>query len=254
MTKKLFIFVITAILSVASATAQDVITLRDGNEIQALVKEVGEVNVKYKNFDNPNGPVYTLKRWKIFMIKYADGSKEVFEDAEPAPPTTTPETPPATQPTNSGQNQNNTKATPADCATFMQLKKNDDRMSDFLKKHDEELYKIFHKGQRLTEAGKSIFAPGIVLTSVGAVVMLFPVVFQEQTGEYKTTLNTIGITAISTGMALVITSIPLKIVGKSQKTNAVNHYEKKCSDNKTAFQPSLNIGISENGPGITLKF
>jgi len=60
--------------------AQDVITLKTGDEIQALVQEIGAEDVKYKKYENPNGPNYTIKKSGIFMIRYANGSKDVFTD------------------------------------------------------------------------------------------------------------------------------------------------------------------------------
>jgi len=77
------IFLIFAVLwvSVVSAFAQDIITLKNGDDIKALVQEIGEVEVKYKKYDNPNGPNYTLKKSEVFMIRYANGSKDVFADS-----------------------------------------------------------------------------------------------------------------------------------------------------------------------------
>jgi len=69
-------------LSVTNMFAQDVITLKSGNEIKAIVQDIGTDDVKYKKFDNPSGPNYTLKKTEIIMIVYANGSKDVF--AEPA--------------------------------------------------------------------------------------------------------------------------------------------------------------------------
>jgi len=63
-----------------NTTAQDVITLKNGDEIQAIVQEISDVDVKYKRSDNPNGPDYSLKKSDIFMIKYANGSRDVFTD------------------------------------------------------------------------------------------------------------------------------------------------------------------------------
>ena len=65
---------------------QDIITLKDGNDIQAIVQEIGDTDVKYKKYDNLNGPSYTLKKSEIFMIRYANGSKDIFNAiATPAP-------------------------------------------------------------------------------------------------------------------------------------------------------------------------
>jgi len=87
--QRLCLFFTAFCFSVAITFAQDVITLKNGDDIQALVQKIGEVDVKYKKFDNPNGPNYTLKKAEIFMIRYANGSRDVFADnTRPSPPVT----------------------------------------------------------------------------------------------------------------------------------------------------------------------
>ncbi|MDR1197668.1 MAG: hypothetical protein LBK94_01470 [Prevotellaceae bacterium] len=78
MTKKIIILFFTLFVSVSAATAQDIITLKSAEEIKAKVQEIGTDNVKYKKYDNLNGPTYTLVKSDIFMIKYENGEKEVF--------------------------------------------------------------------------------------------------------------------------------------------------------------------------------
>lgn len=58
--------------------AQDVIILTTGDEILSKVIEVGIDIIKYKKFENQEGPLYTIEKAKIFMIKYENGSKDVF--------------------------------------------------------------------------------------------------------------------------------------------------------------------------------
>ena len=82
MVKKFVILLIATLLSVASAFSQDIITLKNGEDIESLVKEIDEVGVKYKKFDNPNGPNYTLKKSEILIIRYANGSKDIFSEEE----------------------------------------------------------------------------------------------------------------------------------------------------------------------------
>ena len=60
------------------AMSQDVIILKSGDEVKSLVQEVGTEYVKYKKFDNQSGPVYNVAISDIFMIKYANGDKDVF--------------------------------------------------------------------------------------------------------------------------------------------------------------------------------
>ena len=78
--KKAFLLFAVFSISVASMFAQDVIKLKNGENIQALVLEIGEVEIKYKKPDNPDEPNYTLKKSEILMIIYANGSKDVFAD------------------------------------------------------------------------------------------------------------------------------------------------------------------------------
>ena len=72
--------------------AQDIIIMKDGNEIQAVVQEVGTDDVKYKRFDNKNGPLCTQKKSEIFMIRYQNGAKDVFNEVAPAPARRQPQT------------------------------------------------------------------------------------------------------------------------------------------------------------------
>jgi len=80
--RRTFLFFATLCVSVASTFAQDVITLKNGEDIQVLVQEIGAVDVKYKKIDNPNGPNYTLKKSEILIIRYASGSKDIFSEGE----------------------------------------------------------------------------------------------------------------------------------------------------------------------------
>jgi hypothetical protein len=76
--KKTFCILITFCINIASVFAQDIITLKNGDEIKAKVQEIGISEVKYKKYENLTGPVYTLMKTDIFMIKYENGEKDVF--------------------------------------------------------------------------------------------------------------------------------------------------------------------------------
>ena len=80
---KVLMFLIVCLFPLL-AVAQDVITLKNGDEIQAKVTEVGQTEVKYKRFDNPDGPTYNINKSDVFMVKYQNGLKDVFKDEQPA--------------------------------------------------------------------------------------------------------------------------------------------------------------------------
>lgn len=62
----------------------DIITLKNGNEIRAKVLEVGVHDIRYKECDNPDGPIFTISKRDVFMIKYPNGSKTIIEDKHPS--------------------------------------------------------------------------------------------------------------------------------------------------------------------------
>jgi hypothetical protein len=76
--KKQTCLTLFAVFLLFSGYAQDLIILRDGGEIKAKITEVGEYDIKYKDFDNPNGPVYQKRKTEIFFIKYENGKKETY--------------------------------------------------------------------------------------------------------------------------------------------------------------------------------
>lgn len=59
--------------------AQDLIVKNNGDEIKAKVIDVDEDKVRYKKWTNKSGPTYSLGTDKIFMIKYQNGDKDVFQ-------------------------------------------------------------------------------------------------------------------------------------------------------------------------------
>jgi hypothetical protein len=77
--KKIFLFIV-AVLMFNGLSAQDLILKKNGDEINAKVQEIGVTEIKYKKSDNLNGPVYTLLKSEVFMVKFENGTKEIFTE------------------------------------------------------------------------------------------------------------------------------------------------------------------------------
>ena len=82
MNRKIIVLLLITFIAV-SINAQDIIVKRSGDEIEAKVEEIGTTEIKYKRFDNEAGPTYTILKSEVFMIKYANGSKDIFEESVP---------------------------------------------------------------------------------------------------------------------------------------------------------------------------
>jgi len=73
-----WLFIAAFAFSGNTLRAQDVITLRTGEDIIARIEEVGRTEVRYKRFDNLQGPTFVVEIARIFMITYENGSRDVF--------------------------------------------------------------------------------------------------------------------------------------------------------------------------------
>lgn len=76
---KVELLIISCLISV-NAWTQDVIIKRNGDEIQAKVLTVSDSKIDYKKWSNQNGPIYTISKGDVFMIKYINGDKDVFNN------------------------------------------------------------------------------------------------------------------------------------------------------------------------------
>ncbi len=77
---KIFIIALFCFSFINSNYAQDKIMFIDGTEILSKVIEINNTEIKYKNFADISGPtIITLKK-NIFIIKYENGTKEVFTE------------------------------------------------------------------------------------------------------------------------------------------------------------------------------
>jgi hypothetical protein len=58
----------------------DKILLKSGNEVLTKVLEIGTQEIKYKKCDNLEGPTISILKKDVFMITYANGTKDVFQE------------------------------------------------------------------------------------------------------------------------------------------------------------------------------
>jgi len=70
------------ILAHSIANSQDLIIKKNGEEIIVKILEVNLSVVKFKKNDNLNGPTFEMLKSDIFMIKYENGTKDIFNSTE----------------------------------------------------------------------------------------------------------------------------------------------------------------------------
>ena len=75
---KRILFQAAFMLLSTTVSAQDVIVKKNGEEIRAKVEEVGEQSIRYRKFTNLTGPVYSIARGEVFVIRYESGAKDII--------------------------------------------------------------------------------------------------------------------------------------------------------------------------------
>ena len=94
--KQIIIFFFILTVCIFSIGAQDLITLRDGNMIEARVTEISRTEIRYWRYDNLGGPIYVISVEEVLSIRYENGIMEVINadstrlQAESAQTETTP--------------------------------------------------------------------------------------------------------------------------------------------------------------------
>jgi len=75
------VFIFTAVflfVGICSVAAQDLIILKDGNTIAAKVSEISPTEIRYKRFDNLDGPTIVIPADRVLSIRYQNGTQEII--------------------------------------------------------------------------------------------------------------------------------------------------------------------------------
>lgn len=60
--------------------AEDIIVMRNGDIINAIVKEIAQTEIKYYKSNRPSGPLYVVDKKDVLAINYSDGTKDKFDE------------------------------------------------------------------------------------------------------------------------------------------------------------------------------
>lgn len=82
--KRTLIFLLLAAISMG-IYAQDFIVTKDAKKIEAIILEVSKSEIKYKEFDNQEGPTFILDVEDITSVTYSNGKVVLY--SQPAPDT-----------------------------------------------------------------------------------------------------------------------------------------------------------------------
>jgi hypothetical protein len=252
-----------------AAKAQDLIILRDGTEIKSLVAEVLESQIKYKKFDNKLGPTYSVAKNKVSMIRYENGTQDVFNEnpKQVASPETTPNNvdvsdilvkPATKQQIESGENRN-IKGTNHLAIVGKKVFKDDGTL--LRNSEIQSILSIVPPALKTYKKGRgSMIASNIVIGAAAGITIegLLLVSLNNSSsssygGTYGTTYSSYGASGtIFTvlGLGGILTGILMNSSGKHRMSEGINMY------NNYLQKVSFNVSpiINQNGIGVCMKF
>ena len=80
--KKVLLYFALLMGTCSLASAQDIITKKDGTDIRAKVMEVSPTEIKYYAWDNQEGPLFIVKPSDILVIRFENGANYVVDNPE----------------------------------------------------------------------------------------------------------------------------------------------------------------------------
>ena len=78
--RRVILLILITLCCIPFVQAQDIITTKDGKDIQSKILEVNPNEVKYKKYNNLDGPTFTLSKSEILIVRYENGENEVFQE------------------------------------------------------------------------------------------------------------------------------------------------------------------------------
>lgn len=63
--------------------SQDTLITRDSIKEAVKLIEISQTQLKYKRFNNPDGPLFVIDKSQVYMIIYQNGKRELFESTQP---------------------------------------------------------------------------------------------------------------------------------------------------------------------------
>jgi len=241
--KKIF-FTLCFLLFIVKVFSQDIIYKKNGDEIKAKVTEV-ELNViKYKLFENLEGPTYTISKSDVLMIKYEKGNKDIFSNDIPSETKKNNEVSTIKNDTITNFDINSLSINKKFCKSFYPIITGSGNQNAIL---------LFNAGYSQYRAGRGLRIAGIVLTSLG-IVEIISYYTSTRPAEFN---RYAGITFTAIGVPLLGVGIPLEIIGKNKIHKAMSLYYKGLN-NTQGMNLKLNFKINPYNSlfstGITMNF
>jgi hypothetical protein len=231
----IIIFLLFLCMSGKTATAQDVLILKSGKEIKAVIIQETTDIIQYREYGNQEGPLYTVAKDKVASVKYRDGAKNTLDTKDKK----------KEKPSIAAEEQVNksTMLTVKRKNVYLDGVVQSPRSVSLLMEDQPEALRLFEKGKKLVKISNAC-PYGIMITSF---------IFTMSVNKKKTSEEKIraGIPGLVIDGGFLAVAIITAATGKAKIKASVNLYNSAV--NKPVSY-KLDFGLQENGIGLALKF
>lgn len=201
------------------AIAQDVIVMKDQSTIMSKVLEITSTEIKYKKWDNLDGPTYFISPLEVTSINYENGKVEKF-----------------TETTNNQQNTNvpniqylNSYMTKSGGRLYLNGRPLSD--NEIRRLVGSEVYQQYQKGRKLGQTGIILDVVGGIALVVAEAINLFSPDLNNSTlgpsvintPAFKTEMTFIIVGSITLGTGIIIGALGRENIEKVAETYNKNH-------------------------------
>lgn len=228
---KRFLLACVALCAALSASAQDVILKHDLSAVLAIVQEINDEQIVYKDFNNQNGPIYKIGIDKVMKITFANGTEQVFQQA------------PVQVAACAGVAQTSELSRFSMRGGIMYYDGYIATEEMLRGSFPEELYRPYIKGNKLASTGSTLIGSGLGLMLGGALSAL---IYNNRAA------SDIGLAFVGIGVVVMIPGVPLAIVGTKRSKNAAEAMGEYT--HQYAKAPSMYLSTASSGFGLALNF
>lgn len=243
--KRLFILVVLVCLG-TTVYSQDVITLKDGSTIQAKVLKIDETqmlipNVTYRLWEESDGPERTIPFKLVTSIKYESGRTDLYPSAVFV----------------DGDDLHDAATNNQIPDDLLKLILTPEEYISFSKASTE-----YNDARKSRAIGKWHIIPGAIMLGLGSLLSVSSANSSNYNNSKAQKGDIFGGLAIAAGGSALLTIGIIRVAGKGKKMDQAeaqmntiaDQYNERNDIKASSYSPTINLGATRNGLGLTLNF
>lgn len=219
-------------VSAGNVLAQDLLVLKSGKEVKVIIIEENDNIVRYREYENPTGPLFSVAKDKVASIKYKKGRPQTPEKTGNVSVTAP-----------SAQTVSTPQLTAKKRYVLLDGKPQSNKAVRTIMEDNPEALRFYDSGKRLLKTSNGCLY-GCIFSSLISNIAINGA--KDKDAKMKA-----SVTGLAISGSLFIAAIVTVSSGKSKIRKSVDLYNSSLN-NPVSYK--LDFGLQENGIGLALRF